>query len=187
MNKLSLLAMLLACVQLTAATTTLTWDASSATNVTYRLYQSTGGPFTIVQIDIHGTLASVLYDSTVTNRWFVTAYSTNYGMAESLPSNTLQLDPVPVPPIPGPPPPPTNLRATQVNGNRLDLGWTASLVYSSRIDRAPPNGAFTQIGETAPGTLHFITSAKPKDKWWFRVRSCDRTCSEPSDPLYWAR
>lgn len=90
-------------------------------------------------------------------------------------------------PIPGSPPAPTGLRGAQVSGTRIDLSWQTALIYSTRIERAPPNGAFTQIGQVGPGNLHYTTSAKKNETWIFRVRACDQfACSPPSNELWWA-
>ena len=84
-----------------AASLTLTWDGSTATNVTYRLYQATGAtPFVVAQIGIVGTSVTTSYDATVTNRWYVTSYSTNYARPESDPSNVVTKSPPPAP-LPG--------------------------------------------------------------------------------------
>lgn len=89
-------ALFLWCQQTSAATLNLIWDPSSATNATYRLYQSTGaGPFGAVQVGIAGVTATVTYDATVKNQWYVTAYSTNYAPPETPPSNILVRDPPP--------------------------------------------------------------------------------------------
>ncbi len=90
-------------------------------------------------------------------------------------------------PIPGPPNAPTNLRATQVTTTRIDLAWVTALVNSTRIERAPPNGAFTQIGAVSPGNLHYTTVVKKNEDWRFRVVACNANgCSPPSNELWWA-
>jgi hypothetical protein len=85
--------------------------------------------------------------------------------------------------LPAPPTAPTNLRITQVNGNRYDLDWTAKLIYRSVIERAPPAGSFTQLASVVAGTLHYSTTIKPHESWMFRVKSCDAVCSEPSNTV----
>lgn len=84
-----------------SATITLNWNASTGTNITYRLYTSVGsGPFNLTGSALTGTQAIVSYDPTVTTRWRVTAYSTAYATPESDPSNTVTNTPPP-PPLSG--------------------------------------------------------------------------------------
>ena len=80
------------------ASLTLTWDAVVGTNITYRVYQSVGdGAYNLTTNVLIGTQATVNYDSTLTNRWRVTAFSTAYQIQESEPSNVLTRNPPPPP------------------------------------------------------------------------------------------
>lgn len=85
--------------------------------------------------------------------------------------------------LPAPPTAPTNLRITQVQGNRYDAYWDAQLTYRSVIERAPPAGQFTQLASVTAGTLHYSTTIKPHESWMFRVKSCDTICSDPSNTV----
>ena len=78
---------------LPAIATTLSWDASTGTNVQYLLYRSVGtAPFDLL-LSTLGTTATVTPDAMQPTRYFVTAYSTNYAKPESDPSNILTLAP----------------------------------------------------------------------------------------------
>ncbi len=175
---------------LCAGTLTLGWQPSAGASA-YRLYYSVdANPFSLVALTTNTTAAVTVAD--VTNRWYVTAtniYVPPPTNGESDLSNVVTVGPgITLPPPTNTViPPPTRLLVSSVQGNRLTLVWTASdQRYSTRIERAPPNGAFTVIGTAAAGVSQFQTMARKQDSWVYRVRSCEgSTCSEPSAPLFW--
>lgn len=163
---------------------TLTWQPSAGASA-YRIYYSVdSNPFSLVGLTTSTQAVVTVTDTT--NRWFVTA--TNL-FGESDQSNVVTVGPgvTPPPPTNSVIPPPTRLMVASAQGNKLTLVWTASdLRYSTKIERAPPNGAFVVIGTAAAGTSQFVTMARKQDSWVYRVRSCEgSTCSEPSAPLFW--
>ena len=303
-----------------AATISLAWNPSPDAK-TYKLYQAVGTPGTVpfvVILDTTNIFATVSYDVTMTHRWYVTSYNTNFAAPESVPSNTVGWDPVaPVlpglawesdagvielpmkvtgayisqdvqttaadggrasynfsitnagvynvvmvvnapddgansvyvnidnepqeaqawniplttgfqerivfwtgesaahafnlaagrhaliirgreantqidrlkvalanaPQPPGPPAPPVNLRIGQVSGNRYDISWQSEPQYSTAVERAPPNGAFSTLAAVGPGIMHYSTTIKPKESWFFRVKSCGSGCGLPSESI----
>ncbi len=95
-TSLTLLALTLSSSTICAASLTLNWDIVTGTNITYRVYTATGtGPFIAVQVGLTVPTALVGYDATLLNQWYVTAYSTAYGMPESVPSNIIVKQPPP--------------------------------------------------------------------------------------------
>ncbi len=182
-SRLRYLWLLLACSVISShcihgATVTLAWEPSPSGGV-YRLYQSIGsGPFNLASTWA-GITATATYDAQLTNRFYVTTYNTNYTTQESPPSNTVMLTPL----IPGSPAAPTNLRATQVSGTRFDIGWDSNPIYSTAIERAPPNGAFSVLATVYPGIMHYSTQIKGNESWFFRVKACGSGCGEPGPAI----
>ena len=169
-----LILVLLCVIKSNADIINLTWDASPSGG-TYRLYHSVGTNTFVLSSVWTGITATATYDSALTNRWYVTTYNTNYTRPESIPSNIYTYFPL-ISPLP-----PTNLNRTFVSGNRVDLSWKSNILLSSRIERAPPYGAFTTLATVSPGILHYTTQAKKNEQWLFRVLSCSPTvCSSPS-------
>jgi hypothetical protein len=162
----------------TTKTATLAWNASPTTNVTYNLYWSTDNARWTYVTNTASLTATDIYSDADTNYWMVKASKAG---VESTPSNTVKIDPVGT--APQPPAPPTNLRVTAISGNRYDLSWQGQLAYSTAIERAPPNGAFSVLAMIAPGTLHYSTTVKPHEEWYFQARSCGNPCSGPSNQV----
>jgi len=99
---LALLAVLfLLSLPVQAATLTLTWNPVTGTNISYRVYSSVGASaFSLTLSALTTNRALVSFDSTVTTRWYVTAFSPAYQITESEPSNVWTNSP-PIPPLAG--------------------------------------------------------------------------------------
>ncbi len=151
----------------------------------YRIFHAVdANPFSLVGLTTNTQAAVTAADTT--NRWYVTA--TNF-FGESDLSNVVTVEPgitLP-PPTNSVIPPPTRLMVSSAQGNKLTLVWTAGdLRWTTKIERAPPDGAFVLIGTAAAGVSQFVTVARKQDDFIFRVRSCDGTnCSAPSPPVFW--
>ncbi len=167
-----------------AATLTIGWEPSAGA-LAYRIYQSVdANPFSLVALTTNVQMSVTVADAT--NHWYVTA--TNL-FGESDLSNVVTVGPgITPPPLTNPPPvipPPTRLLVASVHGNWITLVWTpGDLKWSTRVERAPLQGAFSVIATVAPGTSQYQAMVRKNEGFAFRVRSCDGgTCSEPSAPV----
>lgn len=86
------------CLPTNAAT--LTWDAVTGTNISYRVYGSIATAPFVLLFSTASTTASVTPSDTQPTRYFVTSYSTNYATPESEASNIVTISPPP-PPLTG--------------------------------------------------------------------------------------
>lgn len=177
----TLLALLLALTtSAQAASLTLTWvGVPNAT--AYRLFQAVGTNAFAWLNTYSGTTATVGVDTNAVTRFYVTSFDATGKYLESKPSNTVTNTPS----APVQLDPPTNLRATQVQGNRLDLNWDSALTVSTEVERSTMSAPFEHIGTTPPGTLHYTTQIKKKTDYQFRVRSFSGVSLSPySTPVY---
>ncbi len=155
-----------------SALITLAWDPTSTNAV--RVYQAVGtNPFAIVATVTSVASVTLSVDTNTITRWFVTAFN---GL-ESGPSNLVTNMPPPVNLLPSAP---TNLRASQVQGWRVDLVWNGSLTTTTEVERADQNGSFGRVATVASGTLHYSDlSVRKRHGYFYRVRSVNQFGSSP--------
>lgn len=160
-------------LRLCAATLTLAWDDSQTGILGWRLYRATNaGPFALVTTVATKT-ATVERIESATNQWYVTAFN---GAGESDRSNIVTVNPTVTSPPTNPPPAtvppaPTGLRAQQISGTRLDLGWNSSPGASTEVEISIEGEPFTRIATVSPGTLHYTVQIRRKYDYRFRVKS----------------
>src|ERR1051325_3100617 len=162
---------------LQAGSVQLTWDGVP-TATSYRVWLSSGtAPFAPIW---SGSTNSAVWSFTATNvqRFYVTALNV---AGESGPSNIVTN----IPPLTQPPPPPpiqTNtaplapleLRAQQVQGNRVDLVWRSDLTAATKVWRSVENDAFVEIGIVSAGIQHATTRIDKRRLYVFKVQSINQ-------------
>ena len=73
---------------------------------------------------------------------------------------------------------PTNLTATAVSSQRIDIAWNdaSNNEYGFRIERANASGPFSEIAVVAANqTSYQITGLSPESNYKFKVRACNAT------------
>lgn len=146
---------------------TLAWDGVSGVSG-YRLFQSLdGAPFALAA-SVTTTTATVSAAPGST-RYYVTSWNS---AGESVPSNIVTNTIVTPPPTNLPPVTPTGLHANQIQGHRLDIGWTGDLNAGTKVERAVESDPFWEVATVPAGTLHWTDNYINKRRTYrYRVRS----------------
>lgn len=174
--RVALVMLLLTAFQAQAATATLTWDA--VTNATgYKVLTAVGtGAFALAAAG-SATTATLQVNTNVLTRFQVVATNAT---SESLPSNVVTNFPfIPTPPLSAP----MNLRITQVQARRYDVGFSADAKASTDVERSDNNAPFTVIDTLPPGTMHTSTQLQKRKRYAFRARSFNAATNSPYSPI----